>query len=188
MAAAASLAGSRRPRAASRVDGIDQPLRALRIVRQTRPGVTGTPPTSGARTVMRQRGRRRWPCLHGGDAVLLADPVQTRRLARHQVHKARKPCRGRRMTAVGWRADPSLLLVGWRLCADFCHSPTHAQDRRVRPEGRRSRMRARRLIPCPRCSTHRPPAVSRCARFSRGRRCMRMECTVGASLPCLAAR
>jgi hypothetical protein len=30
-----------------RVDGIDQPLRALRIVRQTRRGVTGTPPTSG---------------------------------------------------------------------------------------------------------------------------------------------
>jgi hypothetical protein len=37
-----------------------------------------------------------------------------------------------------------------------------------RPESRRSRMRARRLIPCPRCCTHRPAAVSRCARCPRG--------------------
>ena len=58
----------------------------------------------------------------------------------------------------------------------------------VRPESRRSRMRARRLILCLRCCTHRSAAGSRCARFSHGCGCMRMECTVGASLPRLAAR
>ena len=35
----------------------------------------------------------------------------------------------------------------------------------VRPESRRSRMRARRLILRPRCCIHRPAAVSLCASF-----------------------
>jgi hypothetical protein len=142
------------------------------------------------------------PAGHGGHSLRRQE---RRRLLNERFHQLSTAMHGTtlldRMTAnppppvhpwVGAKAGQSSAFVDHRTSDRSAPIPAVRQltprTAGVRPESRRSRMRARRLILCSRCCTDRLAAVSRCARFSRGFGFMRMECTVGASLPCLAAR
>ena len=75
------------------------------------------------------------------------------------------------------------------MCADSRRSPVHAQDLRgstLKPPFPHARWAIDPVSSMVHPSSARA-AVSRCARF-RAVGCMRTECTVGASLPCLVAR